>query len=268
MHVTVTRTLSVVLPLTTVTLKHVPRPLYWSIIFLALVGFVALPSATMAAKHHAPGQATSNKIWTESRLERAELLATKAYERRKWAKAIRHGEKALRGCLALFPETSARCILIMKNNSLAYYRAGSILKNASEIERAYKLASAELGFEHFSTTKTREVYHQLLLEQERYTEAIAVVRDLITAEQQTTKDEFKELDLLIQLYALYKVEGHTEHELPTLQRMAKLTEKLLGSESEQLTRTHKVLAETYCTQKLYHEFYELVRQHDLGLSCK
>ncbi len=237
--------------------------------YLALTAILAVCSlpALSAAQEQADEPAAQHD-WTLKKLEKAELAAVKAYDRARWKQTIKRGEKALEGCLALFSVSESRCILIMKNNTVAYLRADKISEKAQQIEQAYTAAYNTLGFEHFYTTKTREVFHQVLLEQERYVEAIAIVKDLLTAEKQITRDEFKELDLLIQLYALYKVEGYTDDELPTLLRMAELTERLLGRDSEQLTRTITVLAQTYCEQKLYHEFYETVRQYQLEQSCR
>ena len=121
---------------------------------------------------------------------------------------------------------------------------------------------------HFSTIRTREVFHQLLLDQVRYKEAIPVVIELIEAERQTSDDEYKVLDWLIQLYALYKIEGFVEQEIPILLEMTALTEKLLGEESDQLSRTRAVLTESYCEQKQYHDFYELKRQYKIKTKCK
>lgn len=121
---------------------------------------------------------------------------------------------------------------------------------------------------HFSTIRIREVFHELVLDQERYATAIPLVKELIAVERETGKDEFKILNWQIQLYALYKIEGHVKQEIPMLEKMARLTEKLMGRESEQLHRTVTVLAETYCTQKHYYEFYELVRKYKIKQSCK
>ena len=206
--------------------------------------------------------------WSDTRLHATIKKGKEAFDSKNWEKAIALGETALIGCSQLFSERDRRCIRIMKNNSMAYFRAGEIEENADNIEHAYRTASAELGAMHFSTIRTREVFHQLLLDQVRYKEAIPVVIELIEAERQTSDDEYKVLDWLIQLYALYKVEGFVDQEIPILLEMTTLTEKLLGQESEQLTRTRAVLTESYCEQKQYHDFYELKRQYKIKTKCK
>ena len=83
-----------------------------------------------------------------------------------------------------------------------------------------------------------------------------------------TNDEFKILDWYIQLYALYKVEGMVVNEVPTLERMLKLTDKLIGKRSDDYKRVAKVLAETYCKQEMYYEFYTFVKKRRLKISCR
>jgi hypothetical protein len=112
------------------------------------------------------------------------------------------------------------------------------------------------------------VFHKLLLDQVRYTEAIPVVIDLIDEERNTTNYEFQILDWDIQLYALYKVEGMVVNEVPTLERMLKLTDKLIGKRSDDYKRVAKVLAETYCKQEMYYEFYTFVKKRRLKISCR
>lgn len=211
---------------------------------------------------------TTAKPWSKSALQKVIQQSDDALKGKNWQAAITLGEQALAGCIERMSERDRRCIRVMKNNSLAYYRAGEIESNAKKIEKAYRLASSELGPMHFSTIRIREVFHELVLDQERYATAIPLVKELIAVERETGKDEFKILNWQIQLYALYKIEGHVKQEIPMLEKMANLTEKLMGRESEQLYRTVTVLAETYCTQKKYYEFYELVRKYKIKQSCK
>ena len=204
----------------------------------------------------------------EDRLHSTIKKTKAAFDNKHWEEAIHLGETALKDCRQLFSEGDRRCIRIMKNNSMAYFRAGKLEDHAAKVEEAYRIASTELGAMHFSTIRTREVFHQLLLDQVRYKEAIPVVIELIEAERQTSDDEYKVLDWLIQLYALYKVEGFVDQEIPILLEMTALTEKLLGEESDQLFRTRAVLTESYCEQKQYHDFYELKRQYKIKTKCK
>ena len=215
-----------------------------------------------------PQSSENTESWSDTRLHATIKKGKEAFDSKYWEKAIELGETALEGCSQLYSDRDRRCIRIMKNNSMAYFRAGEIEENAGNIEYAYRTASEELGAMHFSTIRTREVFHQLLLDQVRYKEAIPIVIELIEAERQTGDDEYKILDWLIQLYTLYKVEGFVDQEIPILLEMTMLTEKLLGQESDQLSRTRTILTESYCEQKQYHDFYELKRQYKIKTKCK
>lgn len=206
--------------------------------------------------------------WTEESFDAITKSAQDAFENRDWSGSITKGEAALNGCLQLHSESDRRCIRLMKNNSMAYFRAEKLAQNATKIEEAYRIASRELGPTNFTTMRTREVFHQLLLDQARYKDAIPIHMKLIETEQRMGNDEFKILDGLIVLYAMYKVEGIVENEIPTLLKMTELTEALLGTDSDQLTRTVTVLAKTYCEQEQYHEFYEVRDTYQLKEKCK
>lgn len=212
--------------------------------------------------------AQNTEPWSDSRLHAAIKSTGVAFNNKNWDLAIQLGEAALNGCISLLSERDRQCIRIMKNNSMAYFRAGELETNALKIEKAYRIASKELGAMHFSTIRSREVFHQLTLDQVRYKETIPLVIELIETERKMGNDEFKILDWLIQLYALYKIEGPAEKEIPTLLEMKALTDKLLGKESDQLNRTITVLADTYCEQKEYYDYYQLKRKHKLKSKCK
>ena len=206
--------------------------------------------------------------WTEESFDAITKSAQDAFENKEWSRSITKGETALNGCLQLYAESDRRCIRLMKNNSMAYFRTERLAQNATKIEDAYRIASRELGPTNFTTMRTREVFHQLLLNQARYTDAIPVHIKLIETEQRMGNDQFKILDGLIQLYAMYKVEGIVDKEIPTLLEMTELTETLLGTDSDQLNRTVTVLAKTYCEQKKYHDFYEVRDTYQLKEKCK
>ena len=241
--------------------------------YLAFALLLVAVQVLCFSKSHAEQDPITKKVdtiksWSNSRLNTTIKSAEDAFDDKNWEQAIALGETALNGCIHLLSENDRQCIRIMKNNSMAYYRAGELESNALKIEKAYRIASAKLGPMHFSTIRSREVFHQLTLDQVRYKETIPLVIELIETEKQMGNDEFKILDWLIQLYALYKIEGPAEKEIPTLLDMQALTNKLLGEDSEQLTRTMTVLADTYCEQKEYHDFYQLKRRHKLKSKCK
>ena len=205
--------------------------------------------------------------WTEERLHKLILKTGKAVRKQQWKTAIRHGEKALKGCLELTNERDPRCITLMRNNSLAYHRTGQRQQNAEQITRSYQIAYTELGERHYTTTITRDIYYHLLMDQERYEEIIPLVKTFIAIERSMNNDEFKILEWEIMLYAMYKVTEQQEQQEPTLLRMLELTEKLIGADSDDFQRVAITLAETYCAQEKLHDFFTFARQHKLDMRC-
>lgn len=76
--------------------------------------------------------ATIAKPWSKSALQKVIQQSDKAFKEKNWQAAITLGEQALVGCIERMSERDRRCIRIMKNNSLAYYRAGEIEPNAKK----------------------------------------------------------------------------------------------------------------------------------------
>ncbi|MBR9871442.1 MAG: hypothetical protein GYB26_09910 [Gammaproteobacteria bacterium] len=220
-----------------------------------LIYFFCLPSALFAEE------------WSEARLHSITLALESAVKQKHWEQAIDLGESTLVGCLTLRTEQDPGCIAIMVKNAVAYYKSGLSQTHFKQIARAYRQSSSVLGAEHFSTFNAREIYYQLLMERERYKEAIPLVIEYIDVEKATNNDEYKILDRLIQLYGLYQVTEQYEHGEPTLLRMLHLTEKLLGTDDQDYKRIALTLAELYCRQKRYHEFFSFAGKHKLGLRC-
>ncbi len=205
--------------------------------------------------------------WTEAKLIKQIKKNDRAINKKQWKSAIRSGESALAGCLSLYDKLDQRCIIIMKNNVLAYAKTGQIQSHAEKISNAYQTAMDAVGRQHFSTVIIRDIYRQLLINDEQYEKAIPVVIETIEVEQSLQNDEFKILDWEILLYGLYKVTEQTEYEEPTLLRMLVLTEKLFGVDSDNFDRVVTTLADTYCLQKKHNEFFDLIGRYQLTTKC-
>ena len=93
------------------------------------------------------------------------------------------------------------------------------------------------------------------------------VIETIDVEKSLQNDEFKILDWEILLYALYKVTEQEQYLEPTLLRMLTLTEKLIGVDSDNFYRVATTLAESYCTQKKYNEFFDLIGKYKIDTKC-
>ena len=205
--------------------------------------------------------------WTEKKYSRQTNKADKAFYRKQWKSAIQLGERTLEGCPALYVETDPRCITQMKKNIIAYAKTNTIKQHPREITRGYRLAKQELGLTHSATVSSRFYYHKLLQEQDRYLELIPVVIEIIDAEKVLQNDEFRILEWEILLYGLYVVEQKQENIIPTLKRIMDITERIIGLESENFRRAATVLADNYCTEKKYNEFFETIAKYQLDNKC-
>ena len=205
--------------------------------------------------------------WSERKYHRRANQADKAFYRKQWQSAIKLGESALQGCLTLFATTDPRCITQMNKNVVAYAKTGSLKQHADEISQTYTLALQVLGPIHSTTVSSRFYYHKLLLEQDRYLELIPVVIETIEAERALQNDEFRILEWEILLYGLYVVENQSERQIPTLKRIMAITERIIGVDSENFRRAATVLADQYCMDKLYNEFFALTARYQLDNKC-
>lgn len=237
------------------------------LVFLSLL-LSALISPLSWAESKAPRSLFNwSTEWTEEKLVDQIKKNDRAFTKRRWGSAIKSGEIALDGCHVLFNKLDQRCIVIMKKNVIAYARSGQIASHTTEITQAYQLATQALGKKTFTTAVIRDIYRRLLLDIERYEETVPVVIETIEIERALQNDEFKILDWEILLYALYVVTEQREYEEPTLLRMLALTEKNIGVDSENFYRVASTLAESYCEQKKYNEFFDLIGTYNIDTKC-
>lgn len=230
--------------------------------------FILLGSSLSWANGPAPRSLLDwSTEWTEKKYHRQANKADKAFHRKQWPAAIKLGESTLNGCLSLFMETDPRCITQMKKNIVAYAKTDSLLQHPREITRGYRLAKQELGTTHSATVSTRFYYHQLLREQERYLALIPVVVEIIASEKALQNDEFSILEWEILLYGLYVVEEKQDKLIPTVKRIMAITERIIGVDSENFRRAAMALADNYCTEKMYNEFFEITGKYRLDNKC-
>lgn len=211
----------------------------------------------------------SNALSTEKRMLHLIYKSERASRKTQWNKAIRLGKKALIVCQKLYPKHNPTCISIMKSVSFAYYKNGELTKeNERHIKETFQLASIHLGSHHPHTITAREVHYHLLMALERYEELIPLTQEFIRIEKSSENDEYKILEWEIFLYALYVVNEQKTLLEPTLLRMKALTENLIGTDSEEFKRVVSSLAKSYCANKKYADFFELIKKYRLNIRCK
>lgn len=207
------------------------------------------------------------KTWSAKKLQKSILSMDKELRRKRWENLIKRGQQALPHCIARYTERDQRCITILRNINMGFERTRRFNDDPSQIEKAYTLAKSELGPKHFTTVMSRELYYKYLLVEERYVDAVPVVLEIIEVEESIENDQFEILERVMQLYALYGLSEQFEQEEQALLRLLELTEKLIGKESEDYNAAALALAENYCVQKKYHEFFSLVKKEKLEFHC-
>ena len=229
------------------------RVIFGSIFCLFVIGFNPIRALTHAD--------------SISKFESLILDSENAYKAGKWTQSIALGESALNACHLRLSVNKPRCIYIMKNNSLAYEKAGELAEHADEVERAYRVALLQFGPSHHFTVKTREAFYQLAVKQNRYSETIPVVIALIHHERTNANDKQEILNKFIELHALYKITDQVQYEVPTLESIASLTKEVLGGDTDDYKQATIALADCYCRQKDYTKFDILISRYSLNISC-
>ena len=229
------------------------RVIFGSIFCLFVIGFNPIRALTQAD--------------SISKFESLILDSENAFKSGEWTQSIALGESALKACHLRLSVNNPRCIYIMKNNSLAYEKAGELVEHADEVERAYRVALLQFGPSHHFTVKTREAFYQLAVKQNRYSETIPIVIALIHQERTTANDQHKILNWFIELHALYKTTDQVQYEVPTLESIASLTKEVLGGDTDDYKQATIALADCYCRQKDYTKFDILISRYSLDISC-
>lgn len=237
---------------------------------IALLGVIGLGQPDPARPLHAKyshKNADKDKTWSEKKLHKTIMSIDKDVRKKRWKRIIKRSQEALSHCIELHGERDQRCINLLRNINTGYEKTRRFNDNAEQIKLAYTLALEELGTDHFSTIISRDYYYKYLLFHEKYIAAIPIVKEIIAAEKNRGNDRFEILERTTQLYALYGLTDQFELEEKTLLSLLQMTEELIGKDGEEYKTVAEALAENYCTQKKYHEFFDIVRREKLESRC-
>jgi tetratricopeptide (TPR) repeat protein len=205
--------------------------------------------------------------WDEARLNKAIQKYQRAGDKKQWELAIKYGEKALKGCLALYSESDYRCIIIRKNNSVHYLKLDRHVDRPTEVQMAYEVARAAKGTDHYLTRSTREVYYMLLLRQKKFREAIPILEESLKTALVLRFDPFKTLDIRLQLYGLYHIVKDTKKEQAELESLLPMAQKLLGENGEDAKAISEALGRSYCDHNQYDQWTDLKASHGIEGHC-
>jgi hypothetical protein len=207
------------------------------------------------------------EVWSERKFDKTILKIDKDIRRKRWAAAIERSQEALPNCIVLYTERSPSCILILKNINQSYEKLRTFNPNKTQIESAYRLSSEILGPAHPTTRSARDYYYKNLIFNEKYAEAIPLLMEIIHLEKNGANDAFQLMGRYNQLYAL---EGLTENwpaEEAALIMVLRLAQQVLGKDSEEFKAAVEALAHSYCAQKKYYEYFELIKEQQQEISC-
>ena len=205
--------------------------------------------------------------WTEKKLGKIILKADKAAHKKRWARAIKYGEKMLQGSAALDQKSDARYINLLKNLNQYYNKSKKLNHVSLRVKTAYLLSQKHLGSDHKTTRTSRKLYYKYLVSQKAYQAALPLVLESISIAGTTRDEDIKKLHYIKQLYSLYRLTGQLEKEERTLLHFMELDKRLFESSDEDNIKVIINLANNYCHQKKIDEFNALMKAHNLKYKC-
>lgn len=229
--------------------------------YLPILFFLSLSHITLA-----PAWASQDN-WTEEKVSRAAIKASKAATQKKWSRAIKYGEQILRGSKALYQQNDIKFINRLNTVNSYYEKVGRCQGIAGRIQKAYDLSKKYLGQEHDTLKKSRALYYKLLITNKEYKKAIPLVLEKISTLKISEEDNFRKRQYLGQLFSLYGLTNQRALEEQTLIKMLELNKHLLRDAHES---NHKIildLAKNYCLQSKIKKYNDLIKSHDLKYVC-
>jgi len=229
--------------------------------YIFITIFTAIIGLSVAAQ-------AQGKTWSERKLSKTIVSIDKDLQRKRWEKVIKRSQEALGHCVLIHNQQHTRCITLLRNINSSYEKMRRFNPKPEQIKQAYVFAKNKLGEQHFSTAMSRNLYYKYLLFTEEYLLAIPLAHEIVTYEEKTNSDPIALLERQRQLYALYGLTEQFEYEERILAGLLSLTADLLGEGEEDYIEVALALAENYCVQKKYHEFFELVAAEKLDIKCE
>lgn len=205
--------------------------------------------------------------WTERKLGRVILKADKAARQKRWARAIKYGEKMLMGSDALDQHSDARYINQLKNLNRYYDKAGRLSEVSARVKEAYALSKKHLGRTHETTNMSRHLYYKLVISDKNYPQAILLVLENISIQEGAKENDYRLLHYLKQLYSLYGLTAQLQKEEKALLQYLEKSHQLFDDDDEDTAKAIWILAQNYCLQKKIPEFNQLKKTYNLDYVC-
>lgn len=205
--------------------------------------------------------------WTEEKIGKVAVKADKAATRKKWSRAIKYGEQMLKGSASLYGPEAAYTVTRLKILNRYYDHAGRLSEIPDRVKRAYRLSKKHFKLTHDTVQISRLLYYKLLTAQKKYAEAIPLILENISVLTDSEEDAFRRLHYLGQLHGLYGLTVQLAEREKVLLELLTLNKRLVGTQLDDNIEIIMNLAETYCLQKKFPEFSNLIQSYDLKYEC-
>ena len=205
--------------------------------------------------------------WSEEKIGKFAVKASRAANYKKWGNAIKHGEKWLEGATIFYGEESPLAISCLKTVNRYYDKAGRLNEIPERVKKAYQKSKTHFSLKHDTTVMSRLLYYKLLISNEHYEKAIPLVYENISILTETVDDQFRHLHYLKQLYSLYGAINQFASQETVLIKQLNLNKKLVGADLEDNIDIIMNLARSYCQQNKAAEFQEIIRKYNLKYAC-
>jgi len=206
--------------------------------------------------------------WTEKKLGKVIIRADRAAQQKKWARAIKYGERMIVGSKALDQHNDVRYINLLKSLNKYYDKANRLQEVAPRVLEAYQLSKKHFDPEHNTTIICRTLYYKLLTLNKRYQQAIPLVQENISIFENRDKEEYRLIHYLTQLYSLYALTHQYEKEEKTLVKLLEINKRTFGNDDEDNINIILRLAQNYCRQEKHDKFNQLIASQNLKYYCK
>ncbi|PHZ84779.1 hypothetical protein [Paremcibacter congregatus] len=205
--------------------------------------------------------------WTEEKIGKVAIKADNAAKRKQWGRAIKYGEKMLEGSELLYGSEATYTITRLKTLNRYYDHAGRLSQISERVKKAYLLSKEKFKPTHNTANTSRLLYYKLLVSQKEFQAAIPLIQENISILTGSKEDKFRKLHYLEQLHGLYGLTAQLLEREKVLLELLELNKRLVSTQLDDNIKIIMNLAKTYCLQKKFNEFDQLMQRYDLKFEC-
>ena len=205
--------------------------------------------------------------WTDAKLDKTIAKMHQAADKKKWSRAILHGQEMLKGFAALDAHDSDRYAHQLKNLCTYYDKEGRLKDIADLVRLAYDQAKLHLSPDHNTTMVSRNLLYKLFVSEAKYRDALPLAQENVALSGSGRDGDFRRLYYVRQLFSLYGLMADFAAQEPVLEQYLELNSQLFGRHDNETKRILDLLATNYCRQGKVDKFQGVVVTYDLKLTC-